>query len=491
MTRQHGPGGAAAGGNGSETATQTLHRLTSYESGREWDQPADDPRVVQDLEVNDLARFPRFFKRYATSLPCVMLPRALPPTTAPAVAVLAGTARIVHTELDLPHLSRLLHLSAGVVRTMVRPYATWLFRAAGSAGGRFPLELYVAAPDGMCVPAGVHWYHPQDHALVQVGPPPSGGAPALVVTGVPWRTGWRYRERGYRHVYWDAGTMLAQFLALADSAGLTARLHSRFPDAAVGALVGADGVHEWPVAVVALGDGTLALDATGSARTGDIDAAPLELPLVTAAQRAGEGDTLGPVWARGAPIDVPAEGTDPIEAIVLARGSQRRMDPTRGLPEHLLRTCMLAAMRGVDVPHFVVVHDVEGLTPGVYRWPDLSAPVRPGLMRDELYRVCLEQGLARDAAFVVIAATDVGALDDREYREAQLAAGLVEGRLHLLAYSLGASASGMTFLDSDVPTLLGEPLDALLFTCVGVPEYASAAGGPPGAPTAVRKVAER
>ena len=42
--------------------------------------------------------------------------------------------------------------------------------------------------------------------------------------------------------------------------------------------------------------------------------------------------------------------------------------------------------------------------------------------------MCLEQGLARDAAFVVIGATDVDALDDREYREAQLAAGLVEGQ---------------------------------------------------------------
>ena len=39
------------------------------------------------------------------------------------------------------------------------------------------------------------------------------------MTGVPWRTGWRYRERGYRHIYWDAGTMLGQLLAVADSAG--------------------------------------------------------------------------------------------------------------------------------------------------------------------------------------------------------------------------------------------------------------------------------
>lgn len=103
----------------------------------------------------------------------------------------------------------------------------------------------------------------------------------------------------------------------------------------------------------------------------------------------------------------------------------------------------------------------------------------------------LDQGLARDAAFVVIAATDVGGLDDGEYREAQLTAGVVMGRLHLLAYAVGASASGMTFLDSEVPGLLDDPLDGLLFTCVGVPAYASAAGGLPGAPTAVRKVEPR
>src|SRR4029453_15728744 len=44
---------------------------------------------------------------------------------------------------------------------------------------------------------------------------------------------------------------------------------------------------------------------------------------------------------------------------------------------------------------------------------------------------------------VVIAATDVGALDDRENREAQLAAGLVEGRPHPLAARLGAGARGV------------------------------------------------
>ena len=473
-----------------ETATQTLHRLTSYEPGREWTDTLDDPRIVRDFEPNDMARLPWFYKRYADSLPRVPLPRDLPGTTTSAVAVLAGTADVTPTELDLPHLARLLHLSSGVVRTMERPYGTFLFRAAGSAGGRFPLELYVAIPDGTPLPAGVHWYHPQDHALVQVGPPPRGAAPAIVVTGIPWRTGWRYRERGYRHVYWDAGTMLAQLLAAADSAGVPAALHPRFPDASVTALVGADGVHEWAVAVVALGGGP-ALEATGSPTSGDVDAAPLEFPLVTAAQRAGMLDALGPAWERGAPVVDPMQGSGTVENVVLTRGSQRRMDPTNGLAEPVLTTSLRAAVRGIELPHFVAIHSVYGVPAGVYRWPEMSRPLVAGDLREELYRVCLEQGLARDAAFVVIAATEVGKLDDRGYREAQLAAGLVEGRLHLLAYALGASASGMTFLDSEIPDLLRAPLDALLFTCVGVPEYASSAGGLPGTPTEVHPMTPR
>jgi hypothetical protein len=501
-----------------ETATQALHRLTSYRPGREWTDPVDDPRVLQNLEVNDPARFPWFYKRYPESLPRVQLPRELPPTNVPAVAVLAGTAEVTRAEVDLPQLSRLLHLSAGVVRTATRNDGRiFLFRAAGSAGGRFPLEVYLVVPEGTRLPAGVHWYDPEGHALVQVGPAPRGGVPALVVTGIPWRTGWRYRERGYRHIYWDAGTMLAQLLAAADSAGVIAELYTRFPDRTVTELVGADGMHEWPVAVVGLGVGAPALGASGPAAAGDVDADPLEFPLDTAAQRAGECAALGSPWDRGVPVDVPVEGADPatrqadchgcsepalttqgnqsallpVESVVLARGSQRRMDPTRGLPKSLLDTCLPAALRGIDLPHYVAVHDVEGLAPGIYRWPDLAAPVHAGDLRAELYRVTLDQSLTRDAAFVVITAADVATLDDREYREAQLAAGVVEGRLHLLAYALGASATGMTFLDSEIPGLLGEPLDALLFTCVGVPDYASTAGGQPGAPAAIRTVQPR
>ncbi|MFG3707545.1 nitroreductase family protein [Micromonospora sp. NPDC047670] len=466
-----------------------LHRLTSYVPNREWDVPVDDPRIRRDLVPNDPATLPPQIKGYPDGLPVLALPRDLPAAGVPATAVLAGVAGAAQP-LDAAQLGRVLFLGAGVVRTAERHGRPFLYRAAGSAGARFPLEVYASTRGVAGVPDGVHWYDPARHALVRVAPAAAGAATTLVVTGVPWRTGWRYAERGWRHLYWDAGTLLSQLAAAAASAGLAPRLRTLFPDAAVRDLVGADGVHEYPLALLSLGDGEPAIGPTGPATPGELP--PVELPLCTAAQRAGERDTLGEPWPE-APALAEFPPSDPLDEVVRRRGSQRRMDRSRTLPRALLEWPLAAALRGVRVPHWVAVHGVDDVAPGLYRWPDLSGPLRAADLRGELLRVCLDQSLAGDAAYVVVAAAPLSTLDDRGYRDAQLAAGLVEGRLHLAAYALGAGASGMTFLDSEVPGLLGEPDDlaALLFTCVGVPEYASRAGGRPGSPVAVRPVVPR
>jgi hypothetical protein len=234
---------------------------------------------------------------------------------------------------------------------------------------------------------------------------------------------------------------------------------------------------------VTFGDGEPATRPRGESVAGAVDRQPpLEFPLVTKTQHAGDGGGLGAAWDEGEP---PAGGPPPstgLDDVILLRGSTRTMDPTRSVGHGLVDWTLSASLRGTRVPHFVAVHAVDGLEPGLYRWPSLGAPVRKGNLREELFRVCLDQELGRDAAFVVIGATDLDTLDDRGYREAQLDAGIVEGRLHLAAYALGIGASGMTFADSEIESLLGEPLAALLFTCVGVPTYRTRPGGDPGKP---------
>jgi hypothetical protein len=242
--------------------------------------------------------------------------------------------------------------------------------------------------------------------------------------------------------------------------------------------------------LVSFGDRPPAVRPAGPAAAGDLPA--VEFPVCTAAQRAGDATALGASWPVAAALpDVPPSG--PLDEVILRRGSQRRMDRRAVLPRQLLDFSMRAALRGIELPHWVAVHAVDGIAPGLYRWPELATPVRAGELRDELARVCMDQELAAEAGYVTIAAGRDAELDDRSYRSAQLAAGIVAGRLHLAAYALGATATGMTFYDSELPALLGEGEDVvgLLFTCVGVGEYTSRAGGLPGEPVEVSLIHPR
>ena len=289
-----------------------FHRLTAQapeRPGTGWPlREVEDPRLVTSFRSSDLDLLPPWVKMYEDGLPLVPLPRELPAPELGTIPALAGRP-VPPAVLDVPQLARLLYLSAGVVRTEARanwPGGSILFRAAGSAGGRFPLEVYAVIPEGTAgLPPGVHSYRPVEHALLPVGPPPAGETPALVVTGVPWRTGWKYRERGYRHVFWDAGTMLSQVLALAASAGLPARLTTDFPDLEVADLVGADGIAEFPVAVVALGRGAPGWTPAERGAPGSVGDPAVEFPLVTAAQRAGIATGWGDPWPAGEPVPDP------------------------------------------------------------------------------------------------------------------------------------------------------------------------------------------
>jgi hypothetical protein len=463
------------------------HALSSYSRDhwdlvRDWSIPRDHPLVRRDFVDNDRPTFPAHCKAYPADLPTVALPRSWAVRGRPTLEVLAGLAGARPATLDLERLSRLLHLSTGVVRIVERRDGrVFWFRSAKSAGGLFPLEVFVAARDVDGLPDGVHWYEPRSHELVQVGPPPGGEATTVVVTGIPWRTGWRYSERALRHLYWDVGTTLANTLALADYMDLGPRLRTVFPDAAVSRLVGADGVQEFPLAIVSFGDSEPAIVPSGDAVAGVIDRAPVEFPLITKAQHAGDGDRLGESVPPGPPLAaVPPPSAD-LDAIA-SRSSARTLDAAASVSGEVFRWSLAASLRGSRVTNFIAVHAVDGVEPGLYRWPDLDRPVRTGDLREELFRVCADQELGRDAAFVVIGAVDLDRIDDRGYREAQLDSGLVGGRLLLAAVALGIGGSGMTFFDGDLPGLLGEPLAGLMLACLGVPVRKGLPGGTPGEP---------
>lgn len=416
-------------------------------------------------------------------------------------------------ELDARALSRLLFLSAGVVRVMHLPGGPLWFRAAGSAGNLSPVEVYLVTGGLAGVEPGVHHYEPVEHGLTRVGPVPAGTPPSLVLTGVPWRTAWKYRERGFRHLYWDAGTMLAHTLELADEAGLQASVELGFVDEAVARLVGADAVHELPLAVVPL-SGASRLpepDEVGhEAAVGHVAADPLEFPLITETQQAGALATQADVvsWRRAAAELAPAPAskagaglTHALDYVIRGRGSTRRFDRDASAPEELLTGAMAWATRAVPgdfvspgatlLEHNLAVHAVDGAEPGAYRWEQGALnPVRTGPVRDVAAHLCLDQALAADGVYTAFHCSDLEAvtarLGSRGYRAAHLEAGITEGRLHLFAFGRGFGATGLTFYDHEVSRFFETEALPLLVTAVGAPAYRSRPGGLPRQPVAMR-----
>jgi SagB-type dehydrogenase family enzyme len=153
----------------------------------------------------------------------------------------------------------LLQSAAGIVRSQeARDYGggKMYWRAYSSAGGLFPVEAYVASADGLfsfdpLAPSLVVLRRGDARAQVAA----AVGAAAetfLVLTGIHARTGWKYLERGYRHVWWDAGTMLANLLALAAVTGARPRLYTAFVDNELNEILGVEGRNEYALAVLAL-----------------------------------------------------------------------------------------------------------------------------------------------------------------------------------------------------------------------------------------------
>ena len=416
--------------------------------------------------------------------------------------------------LDLATLARLLFLTAGVVRVLELDGERLWFRAAGSAGNLGPVEVYVVTGDLPGLDAGVYHYAPVEHGLARLAEVPADVAPSLVLTGVPWRTAWKYTERGYRHLWWDAGTMLAHTLALAAEAGWDVRLALGFVDDEVGALVGARAPFELPLAVVGLtGEPSLPSPGalSGPVPDGRLADDPVEFPLITATHRAGVLPDEGAVeqWraaGAGAGGAAGAAGSgggagftpnSPLERVILARSSTRRFDPTAVAPAALLEGAMAWSASPVPtdfvapgttlLEHDLNVHAVEGVEPGAYRFgPDGLEQRRAGDVRAVSRHLCLDQALGGDSAYTVFSGADLlavtTALGTRGYRAAQLEAGVVEGRLHLAAFALGFGATGLTFYDHEVTRFFGTAAAPMLVTAVGTPTRKARRGGPPRRP---------
>lgn len=191
---------------------------------------------VPDLEVDEDARPARFATHVGA--PRLALPGAdfdLPSSLGEVLAARASTRRFAAVPLELEALGRLLHASYGVKGTREVDGELSYARAAPSAGGLYPVELYVALRGVTGAGDGVYHYDARSSELELLS---AGGvqaalaamtlgqemiADANVVIAIAAdisRTTWKYGPRGYRYVWLDAGHVAQNLWLVGTAMGL-------------------------------------------------------------------------------------------------------------------------------------------------------------------------------------------------------------------------------------------------------------------------------
>ena len=121
---------------------------------------------------------------------------------------------------------------------------------------------------------------------------------------------------------------------------------------------------------------------------------------------------------------------------------------TRGVPADFLDP------QGSQLNHlYLIVNAVEELEPGAYvlhRGRRVLECLKSGDFRDQAGYLGLQQALPADAAAAVFFLADLRPIlqryGNRGYRDLQLEAGIIGGKLYLAAYAQRLGTTGLTFL---------------------------------------------
>lgn len=466
---------------------------------------------------------PFLYKVYP-DLPVIQLARELPSLATDTLEALSGPSS-AGASLTLEGLAALLFFSAGITKKKTYPGGEEIhFRAAASTGALYQTEVYVVTGTLPGLSAGVYHFCPGDFSLRRLrdgdfrqevaaaaADPGIARVPAtLVLTAIYWRNTWKYQARGYRHLFWDSGTMLANLLAAAAGLSLPARLVGGFVDHRVNRLLGFDPEKEGGLELVPIGpEGDPAPEAPPvdaiAARVVPLSSSEVDYPLLREMHAASSLDNPGEVsqWRAAPPTHAFGAGTRRSQApssllplpkprsrsgrslgeTVIRRASTREFDRVPISAEEL-STVLFHATRGfpADFPSglvdlYLVVNAVEGIPAGAYcYWPQVHGLelVKEGEFRGQAGYLCLEQAIGGDASCVTFFLADLAQVleryGNRGYRLANLEAGLIGGRCYLTAYAQGFGASGLTFYDGEVVSFFSphaQGKDALFVTALG------------------------
>jgi SagB-type dehydrogenase family enzyme len=377
---------------------------------------------------------------------------------------------IATPESEWQRLSRLLFCSYGLTAKLPTMGAPIYLRAAPSAGGLYPAEVYLISRGTSLLGAGLYSYQPQNHSLVHFWENDVWSnlqaacfahralettSLALVTTAIFYRSAWRYEDRAYRRIFLDTGHLLGNITLASAMNDYRPYLIGGFQDRAMTELLYLDSQQEGVITVIPIADlqqtqqpfpnGKTALPSGINIKYEEMSDGKLlsyfhestEIARPNAdsnfeksqSKNALEDKYNFPfclkIATKTSPIDW-RERLSGLEGTMLRRRSTRAysgkaiaQEELNALldftyhPEHYLEQGLDPSPDYFDldlIETFVAVSAVSGLEEGCYYYaPKVQElrQIRFKNFRRELHFLCLGQELGRDAAAVVFHTADL------------------------------------------------------------------------------------
>jgi SagB-type dehydrogenase family enzyme len=442
---------------------QTVYeRLSMGEGDLDWGAKPEPYKTYPDADLKGLPR--------ELSLPKVESAQAL-----------LGQAVRTGQPLDMVGLANLLFMANGFTSQVDYGREVFLYRSAPSAGALYPVEIYLSAVGIEGLEDGLYHYSIMDFALTRLrsGPPPEGcPGPALILTGLYFRSAWKYRNRAYRYCLLDSGHVAENLMLVAPTLGFKVEFLADFDDRSINDYLGLTEGLEAALAIVTL-DGAAGAPAGTGEMNGRVRSAnpvskgepvfelieavarltsvPLNHQPNLLDSRAGEDSPLPKVFWEG--FQCPS-----LVQVLRQRRSRRNFKPET-LPLREVARLLDMSMT-TDVGRVInvglVSNEVEDLADG-FHWicPETRAlrRHRPGFIGPPLSQAALNQDWVGRANVILVVTSPMKKLESdlgpRSLRLAYLAAGRLGQKVYLGAEAMGWGCCGVgAFFDADVARIL-------------------------------------
>lgn len=368
-------------------------------------------------------------------------------------------------------LSRLLRCSYGLTAKISTLGGDFYLRAAPSAGGLYPAEVYLISRGTGLLPVGLYNYQAKTHSLIRFWdsdawanlqgacfwhPALEQTKLALVITAVFYRSAWRYEDRAYRRIFLDTGHLLGNIELAGSLTDYRPHLIGGFMDEVINQTLYLDSAQESTIAVLALADLLDIEQNLPKYRTALPSGTQTNYPWLPDGELLNylhqatelESDTSGlggwkeretsmtlddkynfPFCSKVSTVSQPitwGETLEGLEETILKRRSTRSYSGAKLTLAELLALLDFTYQsehyinQGLDgspdyfdlnlIETFLAISGVDGLEEGCYYYATKAQELRQirfKNFRRELHFLCLGQDLGRDAGAVVFHTADL------------------------------------------------------------------------------------